>query len=70
MSRNLQEEIDEFLAENEELLARNLRHGNPEARGFVLALYAQSSSVEPIDRVIELLEDLRDEKTDPSLEAS
>lgn len=59
-----QPEIDTILTEHEELLARVLRHGGPEARGHVLALYANAETVEPVDRVIALLEEMRDEKTE------
>jgi hypothetical protein len=57
--------VEEFVQENEDLLLRVLAHGHPEAQGRVLTLYAQTGSVEPIDRAIRALEQLREEG-DPS----
>lgn len=51
---------DELIEEHEELLLRVLAHGHAEAQGRVLALYANASSEEPIDRAIRALEQLKE----------
>lgn len=58
------EDIDRILDENTDLLARVLAHGDSQARSYVLALYANADSTEPVDRVIELLEEIRESKAE------
>lgn len=49
------DELDEFVRENTEMLSRVLACGNEEARGYALALLANSEHVENVEDVEEQL---------------
>lgn len=55
------EEIDEFVSENSELLARVLACGNDEARAYALALVANSGEPTRVDEVQKELDRIRSE---------
>lgn len=45
------DEIEQYVAENRDLLARMLVHGDTEARGHALALLANSGTTEDFEKV-------------------
>lgn len=53
------EEIDEFVSENSELVARVLACGNDEARAYALALVANSGEPSRVEEVQQKLEQIR-----------
>lgn len=55
------DEIEEYVRENAELLARLLAHGDTEAQGYALALLANSENVEDIKRIEQKLNELKEE---------
>ena len=60
-SNETYEDVEQYVAENTELLARILAHGDAEARGYALAALANGGTVEKIERVQELLEGLKED---------
>ena len=63
ISNETYEDVEQYVAENTDLLARILAHGDAEARGYALAALANGGTVEEIDRVQELLEELKEDIT-------
>ena len=55
------DDIGEFVSENSEMLSRILVCGNSEARGYALALVANSGEVTHVEEVQEQLELIRQE---------
>lgn len=52
-------EVVKFATENTEFLSRILAHGDAEARGYVLAVFAQGGTVEDIEVVQQRLEEIK-----------
>jgi hypothetical protein len=55
-------DVDQFVSEHQDLLARVLARGNNEARGHALALIANGGTVSDIDRIQQVLDDLKERK--------
>lgn len=53
--------LEKFIAENEEFLSRVLAHGDAEARGYVLAVLSNGGTVEEIETVQHELEKIKQE---------
>ena len=53
--------VFEFTTENQEFLSRVLAHGDPEARGYVLAVLAHGGTVSDIEAVQAELEKIKRE---------
>ncbi|WP_049903685.1 hypothetical protein [Halococcus agarilyticus] len=54
------EEVQEFVAENRDLLGRMLAHGDTEARGYALALLANGGKTDDFEQVQREFDKLRD----------
>ena len=61
ISNETYEDVERYVTENSDLLARILAHGDAEARGYALAALANGGTVEEIERVQELLESLKED---------
>ena len=55
-------DVDGYVSEHRDLLARVLARGNTEARGHALALVANGGTVSDIDRIQQVLDDLKEQK--------
>jgi hypothetical protein len=55
-------DVNQFVREHPELLGRVLAQGNKEARGYVIALLAKGGTVSDINRIQQVLEDLKEQK--------
>jgi hypothetical protein len=55
-------DVDQFVSEHQDLLARVLARGNTEARGHALALIANGGTISDIDRIQQVLDDLKERK--------
>jgi hypothetical protein len=55
-------DTNRFVSEHQDLLARVLARGNSEARGHALALIANGGTVSDIDRIQQVLDDLKEQK--------
>ena len=55
-------DVDQFVSEHQDLLARVLASGDNEARGHALALIANGGTVSDIDRIQQVLDDLKERK--------
>ena len=54
------DEMTEFVAKNEEFIARVLAHGDEEAQGYALAALANGGDVNDIEKIQRLLDELKE----------
>ncbi|QZY00522.1 hypothetical protein [Halobaculum rubrum] len=55
-------DVDQFVSEHSDFLGRVLARGDREARGHALALIANGGTVSDIDRIQQVLDDLKEQK--------
>jgi hypothetical protein len=55
-------EVRQYVEENREMLTRMLAHGDAEARSYALALLSYEGTVEDIEAVQQMLDDIREKK--------
>lgn len=55
-------EVRDYVEKNREMLTRMLAHGDAEARSYALALLSHEGTVEDIEAVQQMLDDIRQQK--------
>jgi hypothetical protein len=55
-------EVRQYVEENRKMLTRMLAHGDAEARSYALALLSHEGTVEDIEAVQQMLDDIREQK--------
>lgn len=56
---DVEEEIHEYVQENEDLLARVLAYGDAEGRSYALAALANGGTVDDIKKIQHILKDIK-----------
>jgi hypothetical protein len=59
MSEQNMDQIAEYLQDNHEFVSRVLAYGTTEAKGYALAVLANSGKPDDIEKVFQLLEELK-----------